>query len=170
MVVTSVRSPMTSTVWSNILQNIFFCAQHKKQTYTGLDLKSQSGANIPSMYSSYASNIDSIPFHLGLNDSSSSSSSELTASSAESSFLTPGESCWTGIWHEWPLLCPFGSLFTALWRPGGGSAGGSHRSFAPPIRQQKMLRKTSPAVQSKFDYRKSPFCFGWDAWVDCSTD
>ncbi len=109
------------------------------------------------MYSSYASNIDSIPFHLGPNDSSSSSSSELTPSSAERSFLTPGDSRWADIWQEWPLLCPFGSLFTALWRPGGGSAGGSKYSLAPPvgIQTQKTLSKMSLVVFLKFDSRGS---------------
>lgn len=109
------------------------------------------------MYSSYASNIDSIPFHLGLNDSSSSSSSKLTPSSAEKSFLMPGESRWADIWQEWPLLCPLGSVFIALWRAGGGSAGGSNCSFAPSdgIQTQKTLSKISPAVFLKFDYRGS---------------
>ncbi len=109
------------------------------------------------MYSSYASNIDSIPFHLGPNDSSSSSSSELTPSSAERSFLTPGDSRWADIWQEWPLLCPFGSLFTALWRPGGGSAGGSKCSLDPPvgIQTQKTLSKMSLVVFLKFVSRGS---------------
>ncbi len=36
MLVTKTKQKSVTTIWKHILQNIIFCVQQKKETYTGL--------------------------------------------------------------------------------------------------------------------------------------